>query len=138
IQSLHLNDRAADIWKPIFAVAQGVGIEKKDKQWSDISTLATEMGGDPDYAEEARQLAIFRALRALSKPEGKIMGMTTDILKRVQESAIQITAIELTHLLETWGFKQKDIRLPQGPRRAWELTEGELTGVEAQFLSRSS
>src|SRR5262249_253918 len=28
IQSLHLNDRAADIWKPIFAIAQAVGIER--------------------------------------------------------------------------------------------------------------
>jgi hypothetical protein len=137
IEGLHLNDRAADIWMPIFAVASGIGIGKTYKQWLDLTSLATEMGGDPDHAEEVRQLSIVRTLLTLATPDGRLIGMTSELVKQLQDASIQIRDIELTKLLGGGVFVHKDIRLSQGPRRAWELEADKLAEVEKQFTAGS-
>ena len=133
LDQLHLNDRAADIWRPILAVAKATGFEKESKEWADLTSLAREMGGDPEVAEEVRQLAIIRILRSKATNEKKIVGMTSELLKIVQDNSIEIKAIELNHFLTQWDFRQKDIRFSTGPRRAWELEDEKLAEVEKQL-----
>jgi hypothetical protein len=133
VRNLHLNDRAADIWQPIFAVALAVNMPKNSKEWADLTALAVELGGDPDYAEEQRQLGIVRTLRGLVNQDRKVIGMTSELLQPIVAAGIQIEDLELTHLLHQWGFVQKEIRLPRGPRRAWELDDRKLAGIEQQL-----
>lgn len=41
--ALALNDRAADIWRPILALASALGVPRGELE--DLKTLAREMGG---------------------------------------------------------------------------------------------
>ena len=138
LEQLHLNDRAADIWLPILAIAKFVGFEKDSKEWADLVSLASEMGGDPDYAEDARQLAIVQALRKQVDDQSKVSGITSELLKRIQESGIVIKESQLTNFLTLWEFEKKSIRLAKGPRKVWELEDKKLAGIEKQLSVTTS
>jgi hypothetical protein len=133
LDTLGLNDRAADIWKPLFAITTALDEREISQALSD---LAREMSPDPDRLEEKRQLAVVRALRTAAGSGGALTGTSTQIIDMLR----QVTTVECSDLhgiLSSWGFTEKSIRLPDfgTPRRAWEIAEADLAAIEASFDS---
>ena len=65
VDGLQLNDRAADIWKPIFAVLRTIGADGDIRQ---LKALAREMASDPEaHAEDLRKLTIIQTLETTRK-----------------------------------------------------------------------
>jgi len=132
VDRLELNDRAADIWKPLLAVARFLGNEDG---WKSLSSLAVEMAHDPDAADRARMRTIAKSLRKLVNGTGCAVGTTTDFLKQLRTDGLQIEQLELHRVLEAWGFSQKSIRIRLVPRRAWELEDARLAEIEKENRS---
>src|SRR5579872_3730968 len=131
VDALGLNDRAADIWKPLFAVTSVMA----EDATNDLATLAVEMSPDPDRQEERRQLGIISALRTLAGPdEGVVTGTTQQIIAQLQ-AVTSVDAPDLHGILSEWGFSEKSIRLDgiETPRKAWEITDAEFATVEARL-----
>ena len=131
IDALGLNDRAADIWRPLLAIA--VALDELAMA-DELGALAQEMSPDPDRLEERRQLSILRGLRTLAGTGGTVTGTTQHIADMLQ----QVTTVDSTDLhgvLSSWEFREKSIRLPglDTPRRAWEITDAELASIEARL-----
>ena len=133
LNNLHLNDRAADIWMPVLAIARATGFDKDSIEWHSLCSLAQEMGGDPEYAEDVHLLAIIRGLRSIADEKGKIIGMTSTLVASLQLKGVEVTEHRLTHLLKQFGFEQKSVRLEGEPRRAWELDDEKLAEIEEQL-----
>ncbi|MGO9517238.1 MAG: DUF3631 domain-containing protein [Candidatus Korobacteraceae bacterium] len=132
VDRLELNDRAADIWKPLLAIARFLGDEDG---WKSLSSLAVEMAHDPDAADRARMGTIAKSLRKLVNGTGCAVGMTTDFLKQLRTDGLEIEQLELHRVLEAWGFSQKNSRLGLAPRRAWELEGARLAEIEKENRS---
>ena len=129
VDGLRLNDRAADIWRPILAVAEVVGIPPNDL--SDLTTLAREMGGDPDALDDAHRLAVVRVLRRLATT-GRAVGTTTDLCEMLRLAGVE--GVNVHELLSEWGFTQRSVRIHgRGPRRAWDLADHTLAVVEREL-----
>jgi len=131
IDALGLHDRAVDIWKPILAVTKVFGSDEMVRQ---LSELAREMSPDPDRQEEMRQLEIVRGLRTVAGDGGSIVGTT----QRVTEMLKTVAGIECPDLhavLTGWAFTEKSMRLQgiETPRKAWDLTDADLTQVEERL-----
>ena len=129
VDALALNDRAADIWRPIFALAAALGIPERELE--DLKTLAREMGGDPETLEDEQRLAVVKALRRMSKA-GKVGGTTTELCEKLRKDGVE--GVNLHELLTEWGFTQKSVRLAgRSPRRAWELSDILLAKLEREL-----
>jgi uncharacterized protein DUF3631 len=111
VDRLELNDRAADIWKPLLAVARFLGDEDA---WKSLSSLAIEMASDPDAAERTRMRTIARSLRKLVNGTGRVVGMTSEIVRRLQADGIDVKDLELHRLLDAWGFSGGSPRRASG------------------------
>lgn len=133
LDQLHLNDRAGDIWLPILTIAKAIGFGKDSKEWQNLILIAQEMGGDIEYAEDAQLLTIIQALRGQVDENGKVIGITSILVKILKEKEVNITKHELTHLLKHCGFEQQSIRFPEGPRRGWKLEDEKLAEIEEQL-----
>jgi hypothetical protein len=131
VDALELNDRAADIWKPLFAVVRVLGCNEVRKP---LSSLAIEMSRDPEASERDRICGIVRSLRKLVNGNGAAaaMGTTSELLTHLQAEGLRIHERELHRMLEQWGFAQMKIRLQQGPRRAWKLQDSRLAEIESE------
>ena len=130
LDALALNDRAADIWRPIFALASVLGIPAKELQ--NLKTLAREMGGDTETVEDTQRVEVIRALRRIVVA-GTTVGTTTDLCDQLRKDGME--GVNLHELLTEWHFKQKSHRLPgRGPRRAWDLDDGRLARLERELV----
>ena len=129
VDALELNDRAADIWKPLLAVARVLG---SAEVWQQLTTLATEMCRDPEAAERARTNAIAGSLRKLVNGSGAAVGITSDFLAHLCADGLEVQERELHDMLEQSGFSQESKRLDQGPRRAWVLQGTKLAEIERE------
>jgi hypothetical protein len=130
LECLCLNDRAADIWRPLFAIARTLGAGTMEQA---LVSLSVEMGVDAEAAEERRKLAVVVALRKRVNEDGNVVGMTSEFVSHLRAHGIEITENDLHDLLERWVFGQKPIRLPVGPRRAWKLADAKLGEIERQL-----
>ena len=134
ISQLQLNDRAADIWKPLFTILTILGFTEDSDGWTDMASLAREMHSDPEIAEVKRQLAIVRALKKRANGDEKVVGMTTELVDYLAEQGIQVHRPQA--LFKEWSFNQKSIRLNgEGPRRAWEIPVQALHEIEEQLVA---
>jgi hypothetical protein len=129
VDALELNDRAADIWKPLLAVAHVLGSAETGQA---LTSLAVEMGRDPDAAEREKVRAISHSLRKLVNGNGVAAGITSDFVQHLRHDGLEVTEHELHGLLGQWGFEQANVRLPQGPRRAWQLPNARLEEIERE------
>jgi uncharacterized protein DUF3631 len=129
INALELNDRAADIWKPLFAIARAI---EDAGLWQTLTSLAVEMGRDPDADARARRRAVIQALRRCMNGEEALVGTTTELLVKLNKGRLCIVENEVGTLLGQWGFAQESIRLAQGPRRAWRLPNKRLAEIERE------
>lgn len=127
VDALELNDRAADIWKPLLAVCRVLGSEEA---WHALTTLAIEMGRDSDAAERERIRAIVQSLRKLVNGNRVSVGTTSEFVLHLMSDGLEVTEHELHDVLTDWGFSQGSVRLEQGPRRAWELQDTKLAEIE--------
>jgi hypothetical protein len=135
VDALGLNDRAGDIWKPLLAVALGLG---EDEIAQLLCQLAREMSPDPDRQEEMRQLSLVRSLRTLTGPDGVVTGTTQQILEMLRT----VTSGDFPDLhtdLSALGFAEKSMRLNDfdTPRKAWEITDADLAIIEASLVGGS-
>jgi hypothetical protein len=135
VNELGLNDRAADIWKPLLGIAQVLELDARTL--SGLSRLASEMCGDPEAVEDERKLLLVLALWSRKDDSGKVKGTTEDFLDFLEQNDITTNGLSLHALLTSWGFKQKSIRLAEHggePRRAWELSGSKLAAIEKQLI----
>ena len=131
MDTLGLNDRATDIWRPLLATIKVMA----PQALIILSALAQEMSQDPDRQEECRQLRILSALKGLAGPGGTLTEPTQKIVQQLKTVTAIDEVPDLHDLLLEWGFKEKSVRLPgvDTPRRAWDLTETELAAVEKRL-----
>ena len=125
VDALGLNDRAADVWKPLFATLRALGAHDRI---GELKGLAREMAIDPEIAEEERKLKIVRVLRSLPNRKGTLVGTTTMLFKRLTAQGVKIESPKRLHtILDSWGFEQKSIRTSVAtPRRAWKIEVSRL------------
>ena len=62
---------------------------------------------------------------------GKVCGTTTELCEKLRKDGIE--GVNLHELLMEWEFTQKSVRLPIGPRRAWELSDVRLATLEREL-----
>ena len=129
VDALELNDRAADIWKPLLAVARVLG---GGEVWQSLTSLAVEMCRDPEAAERARIGAIAGSLRKLVNGDGAAVAMTSTFVLHLRGDGLDISEHDLHDMLSQWGFSQESKRLDQGPRYAWVLDDGKLADIERE------
>jgi hypothetical protein len=129
VDALELNDRAADIWKPLLAVARALG---GAEAWESLTSLATEIARDSDAAERDRVRGIVRSLRKLVNGNGVAVGITSEFVNQLLLDGLEVADRELHDMLSQWGFSQQSVRLEQGPRRAWELQDARLAEIERE------
>jgi hypothetical protein len=127
VNDLELNDRAADIWKPLLAVARVLG---NAEVWQALTSLGVVMGRDEETAECDSVRTIARSLRKLVNGNGAAVGMTSDFVKHLRADGVDVSEHDLHSMLTQWGFSQESVRLEQGPRRAWELQDSKLAEIE--------
>lgn len=135
VDALELNDRAADIWKPLLAVTLVSGVKEV---WQPLTSLAIEMSRDPDAAEREHVRAITQSLRKLANGNGVVVGITSELVSHLLQDGLEIPERELHNMLVQWGFCQQNVRLERGPRRAWELPGARLAEIERENRSLSS
>jgi hypothetical protein len=133
VDRLGLHDRAADIWKPLFALARALMLPPAVVER--LSTLAKEIGGGDEAAEDAQKLLIVRALLYQAEEEAPLRGMTSDILAIINARGVSVKHDALTALLSSWGFVQSNQRLPgkSDPRRAWTINAARLRALEQEL-----
>jgi hypothetical protein len=129
VDALELNDRAADIWKPLLAITRVLG---SAEVWQRLTSLAIEMNRDPEAAERERVRAIAQSLRKLANGSGAALGTTSEFVSHLLADGLEIPERDLHDMLTQWGFSQGSVRLEQGPRRAWELHGAKLAEIEAE------
>jgi hypothetical protein len=133
IDRLALNDRAADIWTPIFAIARTLQLDPATIRG--LSALAIEMGGDPDAIDDARKLAVVRGLRTLVDTRGEVIAITGELVEKLASQDMHVEPFDLARLFKAWGFEKRSTRLPgvSTPRYAWELLDTRLAELEQEL-----
>lgn len=131
MNSLGLNDRASDIWKPLLAVSTVMHPDSLDA----LSQLAVAMSPDADRQEEFRQLRIVTALRGMAGEGGSLVGTSQQLISQLATLADVGEVGDLTSLFREWGFEDKSLRLTgiDTPRKGWEITEAQLAAVDARL-----
>lgn len=129
VNELRLNDRAADIWKPIFTVLKSLGFDSNSDEWADLSSFAVEMHKDKEVIEVERKLSILSALEEMDPP----FGMTNELLDHLHEQGVEIDQHELSKSLDSWGFKKKSKRVNGDPRKCWDLSKETLIRLKKEL-----
>jgi hypothetical protein len=129
VDALELNDRAADIWKPLLAVARVLQCEDL---WQSLTSLAKQMGRDPDAKQREWARGVVRSLRKRVNGSGIAVGMTSEFAKDLRADGFDVQERHLHDMLVKWGFSQETARLDQGPRRVWELQDSKLAEIERE------
>jgi len=130
MEQMGLNDRAFDIWIPLFAVLQGLGFDQDSKEWKQLSALAIKMHRDPEIEEAQEQLKLIEVLRKGMNGGDELVGNTTTLA-----SLLGITEKEVRSLMEQWGLEQKNAWIGGGSRRAWKVTLKTLDKAEKEIRS---
>jgi len=111
-----LDDRAADIWRPLLAIADTAGGD-----WPKLAREAAEALSGPDQREdESEGIALLRALRDILMPREKMR--SADILKALNadeegrwksmNNGRGITGQDLGRMLKGFGVKRKTLYFP--------------------------
>lgn len=129
VDALELNDRAADIWKPLLAVCRVLGSEEACHA---LTALAIEMGRDSNAVDRERIRSVAQSLRKLVKRNGVAFGTTSEFVQHLLMDSLEVTEHELHAMLNDLGFSQASVRLEKGPRRAWELQDTKLGEIESE------
>lgn len=129
VDALELNDRAADIWRPLLSIARVLGFAEV---WQPLTALAIEMSRDPEAAERDHVRTIAQSLRKLVNGNGAARGMTSELLSHLMSDGLEVEERMLHEMLTLWGFAQESVRLEQGPRRAWVLQDARLAEIERE------
>jgi len=130
MEQMGLNDRAFDIWMPLFAVLEALGFNKDSKEWKELSSLAIEMHRDPEIAEAEKQLEIIEVLRTGMNGGDELVENTTNLVK-----LLGITEREVRGLMEQWGLEQKNAWIDGGSLRAWKIPLKTLDKAEKEIRS---
>jgi hypothetical protein len=124
-KQLRLNDRGEDIWRPILAIAQAVGLD----EGHDLENLARTLHEDPEAEDDRQKLAIVEILLSRVK-EGQTIGTSTEL-----SGGLDLGGTELHRILTSWGFKQEKRWIDGTSSRVWILAEPRLRVLAAE-LSR--
>ena len=129
MDAMQLHDRAADIWRPLFAVLLAMGVEAC---FYDLKQLAREMAMDPEIAEDLRKLKIITTLKQRVNGTEVLILTSTQVEQYLAEAGIKVNALH--SLLSTWGFTQQNARLDKPwPERAWQIEDSRLGELENQL-----
>jgi hypothetical protein len=132
VRHLALSDRAADIWKPLLAIAAIAGADRD--QIEALEGLAVKMNADPEAAQNTRRIALVRALRKHTGDEECAL-MTNQIVELLKHEGVPVTDSEVSSQLRAWQIEQKSVRLgaEAAPRRCWILNASVLGNIEDQL-----
>jgi hypothetical protein len=136
MHSLGLNDRATDIWRPLFTIANCLELES---ELNDLKTLAIEMHQAPELAEIKKQILVLEVLEKYPGGNVEIVGTTTELEKHLSSNGMVFKNNELTNLLSEWGFEQRQSRKTRvlgQPRRAWHISPESLKEIDVSLRKR--
>lgn len=91
------------------------------------------MHRDPEAIEVERQTLILQALQQRVGSNGRVRGITTELVEYLQKQSIKTNQSDFNELMDVWVFEQRSIRLNGEPRRAWELSGQRLIELEQQL-----
>ena len=136
VRHLALSDRAADIWKPLLAIAAVAGLDRD--QIEALEALAIKMNADPDAAQNTRQIALVRALRKHMCDDEYAL-MTNQVVELLKNAGVSVTDSEVSSQLRAWQIEQKSVRVgaEAAPRRCWILKASVLATIEDQLQGGS-
>lgn len=119
ISDFELNDRAEDIWRPLFVVLRNLGFKTHSTEWETLKALAIEMHLNPEVKEREEQLKMFECFRS----HDSYKGTTTDMVKYLAERGIERTAKQILVMMEEHSVPKKSLRLKgRKPFKGFELT----------------
>jgi len=130
MEQMGLNDRAFDIWMPLFAVLEALGLNKDSKEWKELSSLAIEMHKDPEIAEAVKQLEIIKVLRKGINGGDELVENTTTLV-----GLLGITEREVRGLMEQLGVKKDSAWKDGGSLKCWKIPLKTLDKAEKEIRS---
>ena len=130
MEQMGLNDRAFDIWMPLFAVLEALGFNKDSKEWKELSSLAIEMHRDPEIAEAERQLKIIEVLRTGMNGGDELVANTTNLVK-----LLGISEKEVRSLMNQWEVERKSAWIDGGSLKCWHIPLKTLDEAERGISS---
>jgi len=130
MEQMGLNDRAFDIWMPLFAVLEALGFNKDSKEWKGLSSLAIEMHRDPEIAEAEKQLEIITVLRNGMNGGDQLVGNTTTLV-----GLLGITEGEVRSLMKQLGVKKESAWKDGGSLKCWRIPLKTLDKAEKEIRS---
>ena len=128
MEKLGLNDRAFDIWMPLFAVMLGLGFDQDSEEWKDLSALAIKMHRDPEFAEAQEQLRLIKVLRTGMDGCDEFAANTTTLAK-----LLGIPEGEVRSLMKQWGIEKKSTYLNKVSVKAWKIPLKTLDKAEKEI-----
>jgi len=130
MERMGLNDRAFDIWMPLFAVMQGLGFNKRSKEWKELSSLAISMHRDPEIEEAKEQLEIIEALRKGMNGGDELVENTSTL-----SDLLKIPEREVRSLMDQWEVEQKNAWKGKKSLRCWHIPLKTLDEAESEIQS---
>lgn len=133
ISPLGLNDRAVDIWLPLFTILEVLGCDENSQEWQQLSSLATRLHRDPEIEEIEQQVAIVKALRQKANGDREIVGNTTQLVGYLKGEP---KIADFKVLMDEWGFEKKSKRVAgyEDPRKVWVLPVERLDEIASQLI----
>jgi len=130
MEQMGLNDRAFDIWMPLFAVLEALGFNKDSKEWKGLSSLAIEKHRDPEIAEAEKQLEIIKVLRKGMNGGDELVENTTALA-----GLLGITEGEIRSLMKQLGVKKESAWKDGGSLKCWKIPLKTLDKAEKEIRS---
>ncbi len=124
-----LNDRAADNWRPLLAIAELAGGEWPQRARRAVGCLSTKDGGDVASAREDL-LADIRGIFERSHTEAMFTDQLLGQLHGMEErqwpewrKGKPISAVQLARLLRDFKVKPRSIRIGSETRKGYKITD---------------
>jgi putative DNA primase/helicase len=124
-----LNDRAADNWRPLIAIATIAG-----EEWVERVNIAIAQTENSQYVTESLETALLGDIRAIFEKQSTDRLISTDLLfelNKLQESpwptynrGKEFAARQLANLLKPFGIEPRTIRLKKGEHFEPETAKG--------------
>lgn len=135
VDEIGLNDRAADIWRPLFAVLR---VLDADACIDRLTRMAQDMAADPDVVRDAQNLEVIRILKGHASGMGTLVATTTQLKGYLYSAGLKLDKhVDLHALLTAFDFVQESARTDGGePRRCWKIDFFRLQEIESELTTR--
>lgn len=140
-----LDDRAKDIFEPLFAIASLVDADRGDRQLTvtrAVRDFALDQAGERASEDRQEIVAVVRALASLGLAEEKKQILTPDaaldLFRKTPDLEWVDTKRKAGRLLHSLGFVSQTHRLRTGAKRGYAVTGAMVRDLVERFLPESS